>query len=317
MKIGLDTKGGDFAPEAIVKGALLAVRELPSDIRLVLIGDQEQDMAIVSREGGDPSLFDFVHAEEAIEMGESPAKAFARKPNSSIAKGFGMLQRGLIDGFASAGNTGAMLVGAVYSVKVVPGVIRPCIAGFVPRLGARPSVLVDVGLNPDCKPDVLYQYAILGSRYSQAVDGVENPRVALLNIGTEDEKGSLLAKAAFEAMKDSSDFSFVGNIEGTDLFGSSCPDVIVCDGFVGNIVLKEAESFYHILQKRGIRDDFFEQFNFEHYGGTPILGINAPVIIGHGISNDVAIKNMVFQTRNVIEAGLSSQFQRIFEKGQE
>lgn len=305
--------GGDFAPEAVVLGAIEAQGELADHARVVLIGDQSQARAILENQKHDPAQFEIVHASEAIGMGEYPAKAFARKPNSSIAIGFGLLRAGKIHGFASAGNTGAMLVGAMYTVKSIPGVIRPAIAANVPRPEEQTGILLDVGLNPDCKPDVLYQYGILGSYYAQRVYNIEKPRVALLNIGSEEEKGNLLTKAAYEAMKDSSDFNFVGNIESNEIFDSKKADVIVCDGFVGNVVLKEAESFYSLVQKRRIKDDFFEQFNFERYGGTPILGINSPVVIAHGVSKQLAVKNMILHTKEVIEAKLHDKFKEIFK----
>lgn len=245
-------------------------------------------------------------------MGDYPARAFSQKPDSSIVKGFRLLAAGQIDGFISAGNTGAMMVGATQVIKAVPGVIRPCIAANVPRLDMNPLLLLDVGINPDCRPDVLYQYAILGSIYVKNVLNNPNPKVGLLNIGSEEEKGNLLTKAAFQTMKDSKDFNFIGNLEGNDIFSDKA-DVLVCDGFVGNVVIKEAEAFYAMIKKRHIKDEFFEHFNFENHGGTPILGINAPVIIGHGISNDVAIKNMILHAADVIKGNICEKFKEAFK----
>ena len=246
-------------------------------------------------------------------MDEYPAKAFTQKPSASIPLGFSMLKAGKIDGFASAGNTGAMLVGAIQLVKAVPGVIRPCITAGIPKNTGHPTILLDVGINPDCKPDVLYQYAILGSLYAELVYNIENPKVALFNIGTEEEKGNLLTKATYQAMKGTTDFNFIGNIEGTDIFRDDL-DVIVCDGFVGNTILKAAEAFYTLLLKRRIKDEYFDKFNYENYGGTPILGINAAAIIGHGISGPGAIKNMILHTANVIEAKLTEKIKQAFDK---
>lgn len=312
MKIGVDILGGDFAPDAVVLGSLLAQKELNAEDKLVLIGDEEKAKELIAKEGGNLSHFEFVHTTERIEMHEHPAKAFSRKRNSSIAIGFHLLSHHQINGFASAGSTGAMLVGAMYTVKSVPGVIRPAIATVIPRMGEKPSIMLDVGLNPDCKPDVLYQYGIIGSKYAENVYGIENPKVALLNIGAEKEKGNLLTKAAHEAMQETTDFNFIGNIEGTDIFSGKA-DIIVCDGFVGNVVLKEAEALFTLLKKRNIKDEYFEQFNFERYGGTPILGINSNVVIGHGISKQVAIKNMILHTKDVIEAKLPEKFKQIFK----
>jgi glycerol-3-phosphate acyltransferase PlsX len=313
MRIGIDILGGDFAPEATVRGAILAAKSLPADSRLVLIGDEKSIRSICHSENFDPSVFDIVHTTELIEMGEHPARAFAQKQNASVVKGFKLLALGEIDGFASAGNTGAMMVGAMQVIKSIPGVIRPCIAAFVPRLGDKPMVLLDVGLNPDCEQEELNQYAILGDIYARQVLNISSPRVALLNIGEEEGKGNLVTKAAHQLMKDSRIFNFVGNIEGSDLFSDKA-DVIVCDGFVGNVLLKEAEAFYTMIKRRKINDDFFEKFNFENYGGTPVLGINAPVLIAHGISNDVAIKNLIFHAAEVIKGNLCEKIKETFKE---
>lgn len=312
MKIGVDAMGGDFAPEAIVKGAILAQKELDSSEQIVLFGDQQKIVQILESEKANVSDFEIVHCSEVIGMGDNPAKSFSKKTDSSITVGFSWLAHKKIDGFASAGNTGAMLVGTMYMVKSVSGIIRPAIASYIPVSETKFNLLLDVGINPDCRPDVLYQYGVLGSIYAKLVFGVENPRVGLLNIGEEEEKGNLVSKSTFELMKESSDFNFVGNIEGNQLFDDKKADVIVCDGFVGNVVLKEAEAFYHMLKKRNISDPFFERFNFENYGGTPILGVNSPVIIGHGVSNSKAIKNMILQTRTVISLNLCNKIKEAF-----
>ncbi|MBN2682743.1 MAG: phosphate acyltransferase PlsX [Bacteroidales bacterium] len=315
MRIGLDIMGGDFAPEATVLGAIKSHIELPSSaIELVLIGRQQQIIEILEREKVDKSKFVIVDANEVIEMGDHPAKTYSKKLNSSIVKGFQMLKEGSLDGFASAGNTGAMLVGAMYSVKSIPGVIRPCIASPLPKDNGKFGLLLDVGLNPDCRPDVLYQYAIIGSIYAEHVYNIKKPRIALLNIGSEEEKGSLLTKSTHELMKDTHDFNFVGNIEGNELFSDEKADVVICDGFTGNVVLKNAEGFYTLLRKRNIRDPFIEEnFNFEKYGGTPVLGINSTVVIGHGISNANAIKNMILHTVEVVKANISEKIQEAFK----
>ncbi len=313
MRIGIDIMGGDFAPEATVLGAILAHKELSSEDRIVLIGDQDKINDILNRENVDASNFDIIHTTQVIDMHDHPAKAFSKKPDSSIAKGFYLLTKGEIDGFASAGSTGAMMVGAMYSVKSIPGVIRPVITGPIPKLDGSHSILLDVGLNPDTKPDVLYQYAILGSIYAENVYNIKNPKVGLMNIGSEEGKGNLVTKSAHELMKDSTDFNFVGNIEANEIFDEGKADVIVCDGFVGNVILKEAEAFYTLYRKRKLKDEFFDRFNFENYGGTPILGVNKNIVIGHGISNDIAIKNMILHTRHVIEANLSEKIKEAFK----
>ncbi len=313
MKIALDAMGGDFAPESTVMGAIMAYEFLPEDVKLVLIGNKEKILKITARENFDPSVFDIIHTDEVIGMGEHPAKAFSKKQNSSIVTGFGLLTKGRVDAFASVGNTGAMMVGAMFMVKSIPGIIRPAISAQVPNSGGGSSTMLDVGINPDCRPDVLYQYGMLGSLYAQHVFQIEQPKVCLLNVGSEEEKGNLVTKAAHELMKGSEDFNFAGNIEGNELFSEGKSDVIVCDGFVGNIMLKQAEALYTLIRRRKIEDDFFEQFNFENYGGTPVLGINQPVIIGHGISNAKAIKNLLLHTKDVVEANLINKFKEAFK----
>jgi glycerol-3-phosphate acyltransferase PlsX len=313
MRIGIDIMGGDFAPEATVLGAILAHKEMSSEDRIVLIGDQEQILTILNREKIDPEKFDIVHASQVIEMNDHPAKAFTKKPDSTIAIGYQLLAKGEIDGFASAGNTGAMMVGAMYTVKVIPGVIRPVITGPIPKPDGTNSILLDVGLNPDTKPDVLYQYAILGSIYAENVYNIKNPKVGLINIGSEEEKGNLVTKSAHELMKGTCDFNFIGNVEANEIFEDDKVDVMVCDGFVGNVILKEAEAFYTLIKKRKIEDEFFEKFNFENYGGTPILGVNKNIVIGHGISNDKAIKNMILHTKEMVKANLSEKIKEVFK----
>jgi phosphate acyltransferase len=313
IKIGVDILGGDFAPEATVTGAILAQKELPANVKLVLIGDEVQIKQIAHREGFDSSVWEIVHTTDFIGMGEYPSKAYIQKPDATIPIGFKLLKSGDIDGFASAGSTGAMMVGAMMQIKSVAGIIRPGIATMLPTDSDTPSIILDVGINPDTRPEVLYQYGILGSLYAKHVLEIENPRVALLNIGSEEEKGNLLVKAAFTVFKESKEFNFIGNIEGHDLFSNEKADVIVCDGFVGNIVLKEAEAFYNLIKKRGINDRFFEKFNFENHGGTSILGVNSAAIIGHGISTDLAIKNMILHTLHVVKAGLIEKIKEAFK----
>jgi glycerol-3-phosphate acyltransferase PlsX len=311
MRIGLDVMGGDFAPKAAVLGAIEAFKILPSDQKLVLIGDSEQVKAICSEAGFDVTNFELVHTDDVIGMGEHPTKAIVKKPNSSIAVGFGLLQQGKIDAFSSAGNTGAMLVGSMFTVKAIPGVIRPCMPAIVPKVKGGLGVLLDVGANADCKPDVLLQFGILGKLLIENIYDVQNPKVGLLNIGEEEEKGNLLCQATYPLMKDTELFNFVGNVEGRDLFSDKA-DVFVCDGFTGNVVLKLAESFYVITRKKGMKDEFFDRFNYEQFGGSPILGVNAPVVIGHGISSPEAIKNMLLLSRDLVTSKLIDKIKAAF-----
>lgn len=306
MRIGIDIMGGDYAPQKTVHGAILALNELPSDTKIVLFGRESEILSELKQYNINANNFEIINCTDVIDMGEHPTKAFKSKPNSSIAKGFEYLAKGKIDGFASAGNTGAMFVGGYYSVKAITGVLRPAISTLIPREDGGVTVLLDVGANADCKPDVLYQFGILGSLFSEHVCGIKVPKVSLLNLGEEKTKGNMLTQATYSMMEKNSDYNFIGNIEGRDIFDSQT-DVIVCDGFTGNIVLKEAEGIYSIMEKRGLLDDYFKRFNYENYGGTPILGLNKTVIIGHGISNEIAIKNMITLTKDVVEADLRSK----------
>jgi len=304
--------GGDYAPKANVLGAIAAHKLLSPNEHLVLIGDEQQIKPLVSENGFNPDHFEYVHTEEVIGMGEHPTKAIVQKPNSSISVGFNLLKTGQLDSFASAGNSGAMLVGAVFSVKTIPGIIRPCLCTHVPKLSGGVGLMLDVGANADCKPDTLLQFGILGSLYAENVMQINQPKVALMNIGEEDEKGNMLSMATFPLMKETSLFNFVGNIEGRDLFNDKA-DVIVCDGFTGNVLLKLAESFYIVTIKKGMKDEFFDRLNYENYGGSPVLGVNAPVIIGHGISSPTAVKNMIMQSRDMVATGLVDKIQAAFK----
>lgn len=311
MKIGIDILGGDFAPDANIAGAILAKKELPSKVDLVLIGDEEIIRSGLLAHNADPTQFQIVHAPDVITMHDHPTRAIPQKPNSSISVGFDLLAKKKINAFASTGNTGAMLVGAIYKVNTIPGIIRPCITSVLPTIDGKHSILLDVGSNADCKPDVLYQFAVLGSIYAKNVYGIENPRIALLNIGEEESKGNLLTLSAHKLMKESDEINFIGNLEGRDIFTGKA-DVIVCDGFTGNIVLKEAEGIFWLMKKRGIQDEYFDRFNYENYGGTPILGVKGNVIIGHGISNDVAVKNMILHSYHVAKSGLAKKVNEAF-----
>ncbi len=312
MKIGLDILGGDFAPKATMQGAIMAQKDLPESDQLVLIGDKEKILWFLKEENVSPDKFEIVDAPDLIEMDEQPTKALLNKPDASISVGFKMLKHKEINAFASAGSSGAMMVGAIYSVNTIQGIIRPSTPAYIPKENGGSSVLIDVGTNPDAKPDVMYQFGILGSLFAEHVFHVKKPRVGLLNIGSEEKKGSLTTQSAFQLMKDSKDFHFIGNVEGRELFRDNV-DVIVCDGFVGNIVLKQVEAMYRVLVKRGIKDSYLDRFNYENYGGVPILGVNSTVIVGHGISNANAIKRMILMAKEVHDARLSSKIRHALE----
>jgi glycerol-3-phosphate acyltransferase PlsX len=307
MKIGVDVMGGDFAPDAIIEGAADTLKHLSANETIVLLGDEKSINRKLDEMKIPISSFMIVPTTQVIEMGDHPAKAFPQKEDSSIAVGYMMLKKGLLDGFCSAGNTGAMLVGASYTVNVIQGVLRPALATILPCIDGRDSVILDIGLNPDCKPEVLVQYGILGSLYARFVLEIENPTVGLLNIGAEEGKGTSTVKAAYELMKEHPGLNFEGNVEGHALFHENITDVVVCDGFIGNIVLKEAEAIYSITKKINVSHPFLDRLNFENIGGTPIVGVNANVVIGHGISKRKAVKNMILQTRAVVKANLAQK----------
>jgi glycerol-3-phosphate acyltransferase PlsX len=307
MKIGVDVMGGDFAPDAIIEGAVDSLQHLSADDELVLIGDEKSIRNKLKELNIEPSRFRIIPTTQVIEMGDVPAKAYSQKPDSSIAVGYRMLKLKGIDGFCSAGNTGAMLIGASYTVNVIPGVLRPALATIIPAVDGRSSVILDVGLNPDTKPDVLLQYGILGSIFAKYVLDIKNPRVQLLNIGEEESKGTPAVKAAYELMKEHPELNFEGNIEANGLFRETMADVIVCDGFVGNVLLKQTEAFHHIYKTRNLKDSFFDRLDFENIGGTPVVGINANVVIGHGISKRKAIMNMILQTWAVVHVNLAAK----------
>lgn len=300
--------GGDFAPAEAVKGVQEYLAEAPEPVHLHLIGDESKIEPLLAA-GNIPAIkFTLTHAPQTIDMHESPTRALKEKTKSSIAVGFYLLASGKIDAFISAGNTGAMMIGALYSLKPIEGVIRPTISTLIPKENGSTGLLLDAGLNSDCKPELLNQFAVMGSVYARTILGIEQPRVALLNIGEEEGKGNLLAQATYPLLKENKHINFVGNAEGRDILLDKA-DVMVCDGFTGNIILKLAESLFEVTERQQINHPYFERFNFENYGGTPVLGISKPVIIGHGISKSKAFKNMIVLAQKMIERDVMTQLQ--------
>ena len=311
MNIGLDMMGGDYAPLEAVKGVGQFLSTSQNNITLTLIGDKEKIESLLKEHSVPEHNIHVVHADQMIEMHEHPTKALREKQKSSIAIGFHLLATGKIDAFISAGNTGAMMVGALFSIKALKGVSRPTIGAYIPRENGTLGLLLDAGINADCKPENLNQFAILGSLFAEHILGIEKPKVGLVNIGEEEGKGNILAQAAYPLLKENSLINFVGNIEGRDILLDKS-DVMVCEGFTGNVVLKMAESVYDIVQRRGIKDEHFDRFNFEMYGGVPVLGVAKPVIIGHGISHAKAFKNMIAIAQRMIEKDLMKKMQEAF-----
>lgn len=322
MNIGIDMMGGDFAPLEAVKGLKLYFEEVLSSKLLVvsseenknpqlttnnlqpttftLFGDKDQIETLLKDHAVDTTHIKIVATSQVIDMHEHPTKALKEKQDSSIAVGFGYLAKGMLDAFISAGNTGAMMVGSLFSIKAIEGIHRPTIGAYMPRENGKLGWLIDAGINSDCKPENLVQFAMLGSIFAEQILGIENPRVGLINIGEEEGKGNILAQAAYPLLKEYNNIQFIGNIEGRDVFLDKA-DVMVCDGFTGNIILKLAESIHGLVQRRNIHDAFFDMFEFEQYGGVPVLGVNKPVIIGHGISHAKAFKNMITMAEKMVE----------------
>ena len=314
MQIGIDMMGGDYAPGSTIRGAILARESMPGNVNVALIGDQDVIDRYSEEHQLDLSGISVVHTKDTVGMEDHPLKAFKEKPNAGLFLGQRMLMDGSLDGFCSAGNTGAMMVGAMQIITSIPGIIRPAIAAPVPNLDDSASIMLDVGLNPDARPDVLYQYGSIGTIYSKLVHGIETPRVALLNVGHEESKGNLVTRSAYQLMNESSAYNFIGNIEPNEFFVTSRADVIVTDGFIGNMMLKQAEAFYRLVSIKDVCNGYFEMFNFENFGGTPVLGINAPLVIGHGISNETAIKNMLLHTYEVVGAELVNRIKEELDK---
>ena len=340
IKIGIDAMGGDFAPEVAIEGAIMSLKHIANESRIVLFGDQNRISELLAKHGCPTSNFDIVPTTETIEMGDHPAKAFVAKKDSSITVGFRYLSEGKIDGFASAGSTGAMMVGSMQVIKPIEGVIRPVLATLIPTVsaekGIQQAVLMDVGLNVDAKPEVLAQYGLLGSIYAKHALHMENPRVALLNIGEEEGKGNAQAKATYDLMKADKRYNFVGNVEASYIFTGKIGDVVVADAFVGNSLLKMAEALYRINFKLGggkprfknflrpvlgriipklyFQNDFWEAMNAESVGGLQVMGINAPVMIGHGSSSARAICSMILAMERDIKSNFPTKLREALKE---
>ena len=304
--------GGDYAPLEAVKGASLAASVM-ADVELVLFGSKSAIEEVCSSEGIDIAQFEIVDTPDVIEMAEHPVKALVSKPNSSIAQGFLQLANHKIDAFLSAGNTGAMLVGSIQYLKLVDGCDRPCLTAAIPRVDNRPGLLLDVGANADCKPEHLEKFALLGNLLYSMMYKIDSPKIGLLNIGEESEKGNLLTKATHQLLSQTPGIHFVGNVEGRDIFGDHA-DVVVCDGFSGNVIIKLCEGIYYRLVKRGVQDDYLDQFNFKHYGGSMVLGVNAPVIVGHGITKAETFVKMIELAQETVQSQLTSKIQKAMSR---
>jgi glycerol-3-phosphate acyltransferase PlsX len=311
MNIALDMMGGDFAPEELVKGVRDYISE-QTPAQVSLIGDEQQLLPLLAQYQIPANTYRIIPSTEVIGMHEHPLKALKGKPKSSIAIGFHMLASGKTDAFISAGNTGAMLIGSLYTIKPIEGILRPTIGTIVPMENGATGLLLDVGANADCKAEHLNQFATLGTLYAKHILGIENPRVGLINIGEEEGKGNVLAQTTYPLLKANDQIKFIGNVEGRDIFLDHA-DVLVCEGFTGNVILKLAESLHVIMDRQKIHNEYFDRFNFEDYGGTPVLGVNKPVIIGHGISRAKAYKNMLLLAQKMISTQLLEKMASAFK----
>lgn len=319
MKFVIDAFGGDNAPYEIVAGAVSAVN-LISDVEIVLTGDSEKINSILKQIGYSGNKIEVVDAPEIITNDESPTLAIRTKKNSSLVVGLDMLANNdNIDGLISAGSTGAVLAGGLFRVGRIDGVLRPALCPLLPNACGGKTLLIDCGANVDCKPEYLVQFAIMGSAYMKATFNIENPRVALISVGTEDKKGNELTHKAFEKLKEIKDINFVGNMEARDLLSGNY-DVLVCDGFIGNVALKSTEgaiAFFMKTMKEQIKNagvgaklgaamlkkvfkELKNKLDYNNQGGSPFLGVKKLVIKSHGSSNAKTIYSCVLQARQLV-----------------
>ena len=323
VRVVLDAMGGDFAPQEIIKGGVLAKKEYKKDLELLLVGDKHIIEEELKKRGADFKDFEIIHAPEIIKMADSPAKAVKRKKESSIVKGIELIKNNYADAFVSAGSTGAVVAGSVLNLGLLPGIMRPGIAILVPSLKGK-TLIIDVGANIDPKPIHLLQYAVMGRAYYKLILGKDNVKIGILNIGEEETKGTEFLKET-RLLLQKSDLNFIGNVEAKDIYSGKC-EVVVCDGFAGNIALKVSEGFAEIMSKflfdnlrkgflgklgllfikKGLKN-FKKIIDYSEYGGAPLLGVNGIVIISHGRSNAKAIKNAIKVAITEVERNLNEK----------
>ena len=325
IRIALDAMGGDFAPAVPVQGAVDALRELPASYRIQLVGRRAEVEAELAKHDVEADRVSIVDAAEVIAMGEKPLQAIRGKRNSSVRVGLELQKAQSSDAFISAGNTGAVMAASTLLLGLHPGVERPAIGALFPTTG-RPTLVLDAGANIDCSPKELRGFAHIGSVYARDVLGREEPSIGLLNIGEEEEKGNDAVRKTFELLKQDSGLNFVGNVEGRDILSGAC-DVVVCDGFVGNVVLKFYETvahlFWELLEREVDRDVLmgdgmrrvFRVLDYSEYGGAPLLGVRGVSIICHGSSPARAIKNAIGVAAQSVESRLSQHIAAEFASG--
>lgn len=322
MRIAIDAMGGDHAPGEIIAGVLEAREVLGTEDELVLIGDEEVIGTQLRELGADPKTFRVFHASEVIGMDESPVEALRRKPKSSIAIMARAASHRQVDAVLSAGNTGACVVGCQLRMRNLEGVLRSGIAAVFPTLHG-PVTICDVGANIACKPINLYQYAVMSGIYAQQMLGIENPRVGLMSIGEEDAKGNDLTKKTRELLKSDPHLNFIGNLEGRDIFEGKC-DVVVCEGFLGNVILKMTESLVDMIFSalgkemksqnllmawwfKKISKTVLKKYDYHEYGGALLLGVNGVSVICHGSSKARTIKNAILACKKFADKHINEQ----------
>lgn len=331
LRIAIDAMGGDFAPTNEIEGAILAANHFRNltPVEFVFVGREDDIKKALARHDLTLLQYSIVHTDDVITMDDEPALAFRTKKNSSLIKGIELHRNGDVDAFISAGNTGAVMSSATLILGRIKGVSRPTIGSFLPTVRTQPTLLTDVGANVDCKPRFLYEFAVMGSIYAKEILGIDNPRVGLLNVGEEETKGNSVVLEAYSIMKQSKNINFLGNVEGRDIFAGTA-DVVVCDGFTGNIVLKFAESVVSLLRAkikeyslRGLLQKIsvammiptfrkvMKEFDYQEYGGVPLLGVKGVVIIGHGKSTPYAIKNMLLRATEVVQKQINKRIEEV------
>lgn len=331
IRIAFDVMGGDFAPHNELKAAAGILSTYSDSIELILVGPEKLIIDECSKVGLKQSDIEILNADDVITMHDDPTEALKKKKESSIYKGLEYHKAGQSDAFVSAGNTGAMLSLSTVLLGRIKGVSRPTIGSFFPTKKQLPVLIVDVGATLEPKPKYLYEFAVMGSIYYSQITGKQSPMVGLLNIGEEEVKGTEIVKETYQLLKNS-ELNFIGNIEGRDIFDAKA-DVVICDGFVGNIVLKFAESFLGMLKatiknysEEGIINklkvgmmvpilkDALKGLDYQNYGGVPLLGVNGISIIGHGSSSPTALENMILTARNMVQAELNSKIENALNK---
>jgi len=332
-RVAIDAMGGDVAPENPVLGAIAALKE-NKNIKIILVGDETKIREICVRENFDTSSIEIVHTDQIIDMSDSPTASLKSKPNSSIVIGARLVKDKKADAFISAGNTGAMMAASTLIIGRIKGIGRPTIGTPLPNERGGFTFVFDAGASVDCKPMHLLEYSLLSTIFLKEIYGIKNPSVGLLSVGEEEEKGNELTHSTFKLLKDAP-VNFIGNVEGRDILKGKS-DIVVCDGFVGNIILKFAESMLGLLRykfKAYAKQGFIKSLkilfakgtvksaltglDYQEYGGVPLLGINGISIIGHGSSTPKAMKNMILRADEMHQSDLISKFEEKLDEYKE